>query len=90
MNMISESARQLVRRWQELLDEYNELRGERDSLRLELNRKFPKGFTGNGVPGDYESLEMDYADADLALRDWLASDDGQEFKRLRSEREAFV
>lgn len=71
-------------RWEGLLADYNELRGALDELTAEGKRDFPRGFTGNGVPGDFESLEADFADADGDLRDWLASEDGQTFKRLRA------
>ena len=71
-------------RYAELKADYAELRGERDSLTAELTRLHPQGFTGNGVPGDFEGLEMAWADADFELAMWLDSDDGQEFKQLRS------
>lgn len=75
-------------RFVELQADYNELRDERDSLGAELSAKYPTGFTGNGVPGDFESLEMDYSDADRDFRDWLASDDGREFRALRERPKA--
>jgi hypothetical protein len=71
-------------RWEELLADYTELRSALDELTAEGKRDFPHGFTGNGVPGDFESLEAELADADRDLRDWLASEDGQTFQRLRA------
>jgi hypothetical protein len=73
-------------RWDELLAEYTELNNERHAFAAQLKKRFPQGFTGNGVPGEFESLEMDYSDAERDFRDWLASDDGQEFKTLRAAR----
>lgn len=72
--------------WAELLETYTELRGERDRLGAELTRRFPQGFTGNGVPGDFEGLELDYSDAEAEFHSWMNSPEGIEFKRLRAER----
>jgi hypothetical protein len=72
-------------RFAELQAEHDELRRDLDELTAEGKRSYPNGFTGNGCPGDYESWEADWADADRDLRDWLAGDDGLEFIALRAE-----
>lgn len=71
----------------ELKAAYEELRTDRDRAGAELKRRFPQGFTGNEVPGEFEGVEAEFAQADYDLTRWLESEDGLEFVKLQDRAE---
>ncbi len=73
-----------IERFNELKAEYEELRATFTEVDQEMNRRFPRGFTGNGVPGDFEGLEAEWSYAEIELRNFLEGDDGKEFNELRA------
>lgn len=48
--------------------ELNDALRVRAEIAAQIRRRFPRGFDGNGVIGDFESLEMDWQYADREVR----------------------
>lgn len=47
---------------EELEQEEAELQASLKEIKEEMRKRFPRGFDGNGVPGEFESWEHDYND----------------------------
>ena len=52
----------------DLRDDLAQALRDRAEIESELRRRFPRGFDGNSMPGEYESLEADWCAADREVR----------------------
>lgn len=53
---------ELSAKLEELVEDEAELQATLKDLKEEGRTRFPRGFDGNGAPGDYESWELRYSD----------------------------